>query len=94
MWPKITPESRSQSLNTNLKNDVQRITLETLADWKPHTLEELVRETGACNPQAFRIQLGELRKKVRKADRDILFQDGIGYRLVSLLPHPSHLQAK
>ena len=78
-------------MNTNLKNDVQRKTLETLADWKPHTLDELVSETGATNAQCFKVQLGHLRKKLRKANREVIFQDGIGYRLVSLLPHPSHL---
>lgn len=81
---------RRTKINTNFKNDVQRKTLETLADWKPHTLEELVKETGAIHVHAFRIQLGNLRKKLRKADRDVLYQEGIGYRLISLLPHPSH----
>lgn len=78
-------------MNTNFKNDVQRKTLETLADWKTHTLEELVEETGALNAQLFKQQLSQLRKKLRKADRDVLHQDGIGYRLISLLPHPSHV---
>lgn len=78
-------------MNRNFKNDVQRKTLETLADWKPHTLEELVKETGAVSKGLFQIQLHHLRKKLRKADRDVLYQEGIGYRLISLLPHPSHL---
>lgn len=48
-------------------------------------------ETGAQNAQAFKIQLGYLRKKLRHADRDVHYQEGIGYRLISLLPHPSHV---
>lgn len=78
-------------MNTNFKNDVQRKTLETLADWKSHTMEELVKITGAENSQCFKNQLCQLRKKLRKNDRDVLFQDGVGYRLISLLPHPSHI---
>lgn len=83
--------TRRAKINTNFKNDVQRKTLETLADWKSHTIEELVAETGAQNAQAFKIQLGYLRKKLRHADRDVHYQEGIGYRLISLLPHPSHV---
>lgn len=60
--------------------------LETLADWGSHTMEELMRETGASGVQALRIQMGHLRKKLRKLDRDILFQEGSGYRMVSLVP--------
>ena len=78
-------------MNTNFKNDVQRKTLETLADWKPHTLDELIRETGATSKNLFCVQLCYLRKKLRKNNRDVLYQEGIGYRLISLLPHPSHL---
>lgn len=78
-------------MNTNFKNDVQRKTLETLADWKPHSLAELVKESGALNANVFNVQLCALRKKLRKAERDVLYKDGVGYQLISLIPHPSHL---
>ena len=75
----------------HLKNATQRKLLAILDDWQTHSFEFLLEETGSPSRQALVMQIGFLRKKLRKMDRDILYQEGIGYRLCSLIPHPSHV---